>query len=336
VIKILAIVGKDIKQITRNRFLAVITFLSIFVFALVYYLLPAHVEEQLKVGLFLERGRPAIEEQLKDEKGLKVTWADSPAEVRKLVTEGKVHSKPVVKQYVSSETPLEVRESGRVIGREFALSLTGGRLPVNIDEVIIGPDLMGRQVPLRNELRVLFVVMVLLVELYTLSNLLVDEIRLRTIKALLVTPVSVGDFMAAKSITGISLAFSEGVLIALLVRVLTLDTLLAVLILLFLGAILVTGLAFLVGALSRDIFSIIAWGTMLFIVLALPAITLILPGATSPYIAVIPTDSLIVAMNGVVNQGIALRRFAPEIIYLILYDAVLFTAGFFVLRKRLT
>lgn len=343
--KILAIVGKDIKQITRNRFMAVITFLSIFAFALVYYLLPAKVEERLEIGLYLEKGRSVVEKELKDEEGLEVTWADSQKELRKLVADRDVQvgfsftfpdSKPEVKQYVSSDTPPEIREAGEVIGREFALSLAGGHLPVDIEEEVIGPDLVGRQVPLRDELRVLFVVMVLLVEVYALANLLVDEIRLKTIRALLVTPVSAGDFLTAKSVTGISLAFSEGTLMAILIGVLTVDTVVPVLILLFLGAVLVTGLAFLVGALSRDMLAIIGWGTVLFIALALPALSLVFPGVTNPYISIIPTDNLIRALNGVVNQGLSLTRFTSEIMYLILYDAVLFTAGFLVLRRRLS
>ncbi len=342
--RILAVVGKDIKQITRNRFMAVITLLSIFVFALIYYLLPGNVEEQLDIGLFIEKGRSAVEDELEEEEGLKVTWADSQAELKRLVIDGDVQvgfaftfsdSKARARQYISAETPDEIREAGGAIGREFAAALAGGALPIELEEKVVGPDLTGRQVPLRDELRILFLVMVLLVEIYALANLLVDEIRQRTVKALLVTPLSIGDFMSAKSVTGISLAFSESILMALLVGAMTLGTALPVILLLFLGAVLVTGIAFFVGASSADMFGIIAKATVVFIVLALPAVSLIFPGVSTPYIALLPTDALIQSLNGVVNQGFALDTFRTELAVLFLWDALLFTLGFWLLRRRL-
>lgn len=52
--RIAAIVRKDLAQMLRNRFVAVISVLFIVAYALMYYLLPSDVEEVFKLGFHLE------------------------------------------------------------------------------------------------------------------------------------------------------------------------------------------------------------------------------------------------------------------------------------------
>ncbi|MGQ9474640.1 MAG: hypothetical protein ACUVRX_07630 [Actinomycetota bacterium] len=57
-----AMVGKDLGQVFRNRFMAVISLLLIILNALLYNLMPRQVEETFKLGIYLQGGGgPAAE-----------------------------------------------------------------------------------------------------------------------------------------------------------------------------------------------------------------------------------------------------------------------------------
>jgi ABC-2 type transport system permease protein len=344
--RILAVVGKDIRQISRNRFMAVITVISILAFAGIYYLMPSEIDETFEVGVYLERGRPQLERALEEEpqEGMNVTWADSPSELRRLVRERDVqvgfsvvfdNDRPVVTQYVSAETPEEIREAGEAFGREFGFLLAGRLLPVELEPRVIGPDRVDAALPLRDRLRILLLTAIVLIEVFALSELLAAEVRLRTVKALLVTPISVRDFLTAKGITGSSMAFAEGLVGGLLLRIIDLQTIVPVAVFLLFGALLVTALAFLIGAVAREMLSVIGLGTVAYVVLLLPGFSLILPGFESPLIRAIPTDPLIRAIDGFANQGQSLGAYLPELGYLAASSLVLFAAGYQVLRARL-
>lgn len=245
-------------------------------------------------------------------------------------------NKPVVKFFVSSRTPEEIKEAGEIIGREIAYSLLGLTLPVEIEQKVIGVDMLGSQIPLRDKMRVLFIIVALLVEIYALANLLVEEVQRKTVSALLVTPVRLREFMSAKAIVGISLAFTEGMIIAMLMRVLTLSNLLPVAVLVFLGSILVTAIAFIIGSYSRDFISMSALGTVPLLVLMIPGIALVVPAAFSPFMNAIPTYHLASALDGVVNYEASLSQYSSQILYLVAFDVLFFTTGYMILKRKVT
>ena len=341
--RIFAIVKKDIAQISRNKFIAVISFLAIFVYALIYFLLPSEIDEGFKIGLYLETGREVVEEQLAEEEGLEIKWADSENELKKIIEDKEAEvgfsfvfdAKPVVKLYFSSETPEEIKEAGGTVGREFAYNLLGYQLPIETEEIVIGPDMLGQQIPLRDKIRLLFLIIIPLVEIYALSNLLVDEIQRKTVMALLVTPVSVLDFMSAKAITGILLAFSESLFAALLLKILNLDVLFPLIVFLFLGSVLATGVSFIIGAFSRDFVAAAMWGMPFLLILIIPALPLIFPAAFSPWLKAIPTYYMIEALDGIVNYNISFSQYISQVVYLILFSFFFFAAGFLILKRRL-
>ncbi|TET52604.1 MAG: ABC transporter permease [Actinobacteria bacterium] len=345
--RMLSIVKKDIKQMFSNRFIAAITFLAIFAYALIYHLMPSTVNETYKMGFYAQKGRTAIEKVMEEEseEGLKVEWASSTKELKKMVEKKDVSAgfsvtfskegKPNARLYVSSETPKEIKEAGEIFGREFAYSLTGNQLPIDVKEEIIGTDMVGKQVPLRNDMRMMFLVVVFMVEFFALADLLAREIEQNTVFAILVTPVNKFEFLASKTITGVSLALFESLLAAAFLNILTLDILLPLLVLLAMGAFLATSIAFIVGALSKNAVSVIAWGTVFMMVLIIPAMVVLFPGLASPAVKAIPTFQLVTALDGVINNGLALSEFSAEIAYLAFANVVFFAIGFLSFRRRL-
>jgi ABC-type Na+ efflux pump permease subunit len=360
--RIFAIVRKDLAQIFHNRLVAVISVLLIAAFAVIYNFLPSSVDEVFKMGFHLEVGevpadgsdlnvgREEIEARLGEagkqeaEGGLELVWADSTEELETLVEDGGVSAgisldvsgqEPSLVLYVSSKTPAEVTEAGETIAAEIGYALIGYELPADFSATTIGPDMVGQQIPMRDRLRVLLLAFVFLLELYGLGNLLVEEIQRKTAEALLVTPVTLRDFVSAKAITGILMAFTQGLLLALLLQAMSVDTWLAVLILLFLGAAMTVGLAFIIGALSRDFITMAMVSLIPFIALAIPGIVILYPGFDSPLIKVIPTYWLIEPLDGILNYGMSLTDYLPALLYLTLFVVGFFVLGFVILKRRL-
>lgn len=360
--KVLAIVRKDLAQIMRNRFVAVISVLFIIVYALMYYLLPSDVDEVFRMGFYLELsdeaaaglglegGEDEIAARLSGaggqeaEQGLELVWADSAEDLERIVEEGEVSAglsfvvsgqRPELVLYVSSETPEEVTEAGEAIAAEIGYALIGYEPPADFTATVIGTDMAGRQIPMKDRLRVILISFVLLLELFGLGNLLMEEVQKKTAMALLVTPVTLRDFISAKAITGILNTFFLGFLLALLLGAISADTWLAVLVLLLLGAAMMVGVAFIAGALSRDFISMAMISIIPMVVLIVPGFLVLYPGFDSPVLRAIPTYWLIEPINGILNYGMGLSDYAMSLVYVVLFTVGFFALGSVILRRKL-
>ncbi len=360
--RIFAIVRKDLAQILRNRFVMVISVLFIVIYALMYYLLPSHVDEVFKMGFYLEVSEEAAAElsleggveeiaarlsgagEQEAEGGLELVWAESSEDLERMVENEEVSAglslvvsgqEPELVLYVSSATPEEVTEAGEAIGAEIGYALIGYELPAEFQATVIGQDMAGRQIPMKDRLRVILLAFVFLLELFSLGNLLMEEVQRKTALALLVTPVTLRDFISAKAITGILNTFFLGFLLALLLGAISVDTWLAIIVLLFLGAAMMVGIAFIVGSLSRDFISMTMISLIPFVVLIIPGFLVIYPGFESPVMKAIPTYWLLKPLDGILNYGMSLSDYTMSLIYLVLFTAGFFMLGSVILRRRL-
>lgn len=360
--RIFSIVKKDLAQIFRNRFVAVISLMVVVVFAVIYYLLPSHVDEVFKLGFHLQvsneaarqLGLEGVREEIaaslsevgeeEPEGGLELLWADSLQELKRMVEEEEVSAgvsfevtgqEPDLTLYVSSKTPQETSDAAEAVAAEIGYSLVGYQLPADFQATIIGPDMVGRQIPMRDRVRVILLSFVFLLELYSLGNLIMEEVQRKTALALLVTPVTLKDFISAKAVTGILNTFFMGLLLALFLGTVTAQTWPAVVVLLFLGAAMMVGLAFIIGAVSRDFISMAMISLIPFVVLIVPGFLVIYPGFSSPLMKAIPTYWLIEPLNGVLNYHMGLFDYAAALVYLVLFSVAFFILGFAILKRRL-
>jgi ABC-2 type transport system permease protein len=184
-------------------------------------------------------------------------------------------------------------------------------------------------------MRVMLLAFVFLLELYSLGNLMMEEVQRKTALALLVTPVTLWDFISAKAITGILNTFFLGFLMALFLGAISATTWLAMVVLLFLGAAMMVGVAFLIGSLSRDFISMAMISMIPLVVLIIPGFLVIYPGFDSPVLKAIPTYWLLEPLNGVLNYGMRLFDYGASLIYLVLFIIGFFILGSVVLRRKL-
>ena len=346
-----ALVSKDLSLFFRNRFFGMVTILGLVFYLLFYFLMPSSVDEDLAIGIYAPVPLPGIEDAFQEEDGtgLSVTFTETEEALKEGVIEGDFVTglalspditealvsgeRAAITLYFSSDVPEEIKEAASVTIRELIYQQVGQELPVEIVPEVLGPDLLGMQVPPRDRLRPLLAVFLIIFETLGLANLISEEVERGTIQALLVTPVRVRDLFVGKGIVGIILAFGQALLFMTIVGGLNQEPLLIV-VTLFLGAAMATAIAFVVASLGKDFMSVIGWGMLMFIILAIPAFGIMFPGAVSGWIEVIPSYYLVNTVHQVSNFGAGWADVSGSLLILLGIDIVLVWGGILALRRK--
>ncbi|MBA7700425.1 hypothetical protein ES703_109139 [subsurface metagenome] len=313
----------------------------------IYFIMPKTVNESLEIGLYAPVVLPAFE-QMQGE-GLEIERVESEKLLKEGVTEGQYVAgialpadiiedfmsgqKPKISVYFAPDVPEEIKDAVEVLIRELAYQQTGQALTIEIREEILGPDLAGMQIPPRDRMRPLFAVLLIMMETFGMANLISEEVERRTINALLVTPVTVKELFTAKGITGVSLAFVQAALFMAIIGGMSRQPLI-ILVALLLGAVLVTGVGFIIAALGKGFMSVLAWGMVILIILFIPAFGVMFPGAVTGWIKVIPSYYLVDTVHRVSNFGAGWGDVWYNLLVLLGSDLALVWIGIMALRRR--
>ncbi len=366
-----AILRKDLREFSRDRLWLVLTIFGLAMFTAVFWLLPASVDETIRVGVYpadlaetlLALESPADEGQ--GGQGLEVVSFASDGALRAVVGGGKERrgeaadvavglafpedfavrvargDRATVTVYVQSGVPAEVRGAMESAVREIAyLAAAAGAgadpvsvVPVTMSTVVLGEDRAGRQVSMQERMRPLLAFFVLMMESMALASLIAVEIQRRTVTALLVTPARLSDVLAAKTILGTGLAFSQAVLLLALTRSFGAgwSVLLAAALL---GAVIATGTALISGSAGRDFIGTLFFGMALLLPLAIPAVTVLLPGSVALWVKALPTYGVITALVGVTAYGESWAELWRPLALAALWCVAILGAGLGVLRHK--
>jgi ABC-2 type transport system permease protein len=343
-----ALAAKDLSLFFRNKFYALITALGIITYIIIYFVMPSTVDESLKVGLYAPVVPPVFERI--PEEGLIIDAVESEEALTSAVTDGKYAAgialpadildkleqglKPLIKLYFTADAPVEVKDAIEVMVTELAYLQTGQPLAIETSAEILGPDKIGEQVPTRDRMRPLFAILLLMFETMGLASLISEEVEHGTVQALLITPMTVIDLFAAKGIMGISLAFGQAVLFMAIVGGLNSQPLI-MLTSLFLGGILVTGAAFLIASLAKDMMSVMAWGIVVVIALSVPAFGILFPGTITGWVKVLPSYYLVDTIHQVASLDAGWSHIWSNLLVLLGFNAAFVVAGIMALRRKL-
>jgi len=344
-----ALVAKDLRLFFRNRFFAYISIVGIAFYIGIYFLMPSSLDEALDIGLYAPV-LPPVFEQVQGE-GLSVELVDLMENLEKGVTEGRylagialppdimeklaTGSKVTVDVYFAADTPEELKDAVTNLIEELAYMQSGQILAVDISEEIIGPDMLGKQIPPRNRILPFFAIFIILTETLGLSSLISEEIESRTAQALLITPMTVKGLFLAKGITGVSLAFGQALLFMVATGGLNQQPLI-ILVTLLLASLLVTGIGFLLGSAGKDLMSVMAWGLPAMIVLAVPAFGVMFPGTVSDWVKAIPSYYLVDTVHLSANFGLGWVGVWQNLLILLGFDIAFIGLGIIALRRKLT
>jgi len=360
-----AIVRKDLTTFGRDRLWMVLTPLALVMFAALFWLMPARVDETLVVGV----NPPAVASALRlavgaaegegAAEGLRILTYASEAALAEAIagTASDGGGRPLVglslpidvlirarlgqpvtaRVYADAAVPDEVRGAMTSAVRELVATVAGTPLPVawSTDDVeVLGVDRAGAQIPLRERMRPMLAFMVLLTESLALAGLVAIEVSQRTATALLATPARVVDVLAAKGIVGTLLAFGQAVLLLAVTRSFGVGWE-ALLLATLLGAMLMAAVGMLSGAAGRDFMGTLFTGMAFLLVLAVPAIAVLFPGSAAPWVVALPSYGLIQAMVGASAYGQGIGDLIAPLASAAAWVAVVFAAGWWVLGRKL-
>lgn len=359
-----AIMRKDITLFARDRLFIFLTILSVTVFVVLYWVLPREVDETITVGVHGEEIRMLIEAgaaadvsevpggEESAEEGFSFSWYDSSASLRQAVVDRELEvgidfpegfaeeaaagRKTAVSLYIRQNLPEAVRRAMSSMVREIVFALAGYELPVTEpeeDTVILGRDRAGNQIPLREKLKPLYAFMVLIMEAVALGTLISSEIQQRTITAILSTSTRLRHVLGAKILLGTCIAFAEGVAVMLLVRGFGASPG-VVLTALFLGAVLVTGVAMITGSAGKSFVGTMLISLLFLIPLAVPAFAVIFPGSPGLWMELIPSYGLVKAVSVSAIEGGGWLRSLRYVGALAGWGGVIVFLGAIVLKRR--
>lgn len=343
------LVIKDFTLFFRNRFFAFISIAALLAYIVIYFLMPSDVDEALRIGFYAEELPPVIAE-LMEEEGTLVQLAESEEELKAAVLEAEVTAgyvlppgllsatsageKPEIRVYFPADLPEEAKDIYLLMVEELAFTMVGSPLNIDFTEEILGTDLVGQQIPLRDHLLPLIAVFILMMETLGLASLLSDEIEGGTLRALLITPLTVRNLFVGKGITGVSMAFVQALLLVAITGGLSNQPII-VLTALFLGAVLATGVGFFLASSGGDLMGILAWGVLAILVLSLPAFGILFPGLITDWVRLIPSFYLVDTVNRAINYGISLNLAITNLFILLLIDLVILWLGTVALRRKM-
>jgi ABC-2 type transport system permease protein len=345
---IAALLRKDLELYFSNRFFAFITILGLVFYAGIYFVMPDELDDTVEMAIYADELPALLDTEMEDGgvvlvemasvEALKTAVASGEQEVGVVLPDGFTRSvaagqRETVRIYFSSAFPEEFKELYVLFLQELGFMLSGQPLALDVQEEILGVDRAGDQIPYRDRMLPLFAVLILMMETMGLASLITSEITSGTIEALLVTPLRVEGLFAAKAIFGIGLAFFQAVFLVAVTGALGAQPLL-ILLLLLLGSVLVTGVAFLIASVASDMMSVMGWGIVAVLVLSLPAFSVLVPGLTTAWVKAIPTYYLVDGVYRVVNFGAGWADMNQNLLALLLFSLVLLALGIVVLRRR--
>ena len=352
-----AIIAKDIRLFSRNRFVVLITLLVLVVWGALYQFLPKTVDETFPIAVAIEDstvlsalppdlaqvgGGPGVSVDLYED----LDAVSAAVEDGSAVTAGLVipdgftaalasGGTPEIIVVVPADLPPQYEELLQAAAAELGYGLLGQPPPVDLatQTEIVGTDRVGNQVSLAEQMRPLFLVMILMVEVFALATLVAGEVQERTAVAVLATPASAAQFLTAKGIFGTVLAFSEVVVLGLLIGAFATGAPM-ILTALLLGSLLVTGVGLLVGGFGRDFVDTLVLGMVVMIPMLVPAMAALFPGAPPTWVTFMPTYGLVEAVLGASSPGYSWGDAAGALAVTAAWGIGLLALGAAVLNRR--
>jgi len=343
-----ALLKKDIALFMSNRFYLLITVIGLVFYIGVYFVLPSKVDEKLSLAMYAPVVPPAFT-QLTNQEGVIIKYFSDEESLKQAVLNGSYQvaislpsnimdtwaagGKPTITVYYASMAPPEISAAIVALVKELSYAQTGQALNFETTEEILGPDMLGNQIALRDRMRPLLAVFILLVEIMSLASLIAVEIEQGTARALLVTPLRTSDLFIAKGLLGVGLAFGQAVLFMALVGGFSHQPLI-ILVTLIIGSVMVVGTSFLLASLTRDVTAVTGWGVLILILLAVPGFGTVIPGLISDWARVIPSYYLTDTVSRVANYGAGWRDVSMNLAIMAGFTALVIWAGMTALRRR--
>jgi len=245
--------------------------------------------------------------------------------------------KTTVTVFSDAAVPKEIQGAMQSFVREVAYQVAGRQLPVELPDeetIVLGPDRVGEQASLRDKLRPMLAFFILMVETFAMASLISTEVLQRTVTALIVTPMRVWHFLAAKTIFGTGLALSQGLVILALVGAFTPGNWSLLLVTMLIGSVLFTAVAMLIGAAGKDFLGQLMYALLFTVPLMVPVFSVLFPGTAAAWVRAIPSYPVIDLLVGATIYNASWSDSFGALAYALLWAVIIYGVGLFVLKRK--
>ncbi len=336
------IIKKDLKEFSRDTVWMILSPVSLLMFTGLLLLLPDNPAELVSIAVY-----PAsFADYAGDNSDVGITGFTTLEALSEAVLEeheflfGVGFSDSSTELFLSSSiTPLQRRAAESAV-REFCYAtsvIQSGGNPLNSLPVRftgfqqILPD--TNRMPLKERLKPILFVVILLIESLALAGLISVEIEKRTVSALLITSTTTNDFLTAKILTGILLAFVQAFLFLGITGSFSLGFF-PLFLITMLGAWMVSSIGMISGAAGKDFMGTLLLGVAFFVPLLIPSFALLFRDISGGLLRLIPSYGLTMSAVELLSNksGIeSIIQFLPE---LVLWNCILSLTGLYVLRRK--
>lgn len=311
----------DIRLFFRNRFFAIVTALALVLYLGIYFLLPDQSEESLGMAFFIEDPQvlPHFGESLEEEENATIFATEAemltaieetddffvglslPEDAARAISRGEPAT---LNAYYMAGVPAEARQAFHdtllLVANAVNAELLSRLESIVTTEIVVGRDLLGAPLSLRDRFMPLLLVVIVLTEVLGLATLIIKEIESGTVRALITGPLRLHEFYIGKTATGLFLTFGQLLILTLVTGRIAVSPL-QLLTTLLLGSLMIVGMAFLVAAISGSNMSVMAWGAVVLILFMLPAVSIILPGLATAWMEIVPSFYFANALHLILN-----------------------------------
>ena len=213
---------------------------------------------------------------------------------------------------------------------DLVRELGGQEVPVEIESVTLGDEV---NVPWSDRLLPFIILIAVNISGTTLPAIsIIDEKQKKTLEALIVTPTTIGDIFAAKGLLGIILSISMGILMLVLNQVFGTEPLLLILVL-ALGSIMAVEIGLILGALIKDISTLLAVVKFIGIFLMAPVFIYLFPQIPQWIGRIFPTYYLVQPIVDISLWGGGWSEIAVNVYILIGLNLLLAGMVLFIIRR---
>ena len=344
---------REAKDFFRNKTLIIISILGLVLFLSIYFIIPDKTEDEVFLAVYMESENHVLNNFLMEkeipyepyynfelfEADLKNNQYPAGLAITDDIWEQLKSGVEIdIPFYIASDTAEEYVEVLQayleIYLNEMLLVMQKSPIPLKVEDITVGIDSLTNEVPLKRIFIPLIIIMIYITELLGFGNSLMEEIESRTIVAIMVTPVKLGDFLLSKSLMGVFLIFLQS-LIVIFVTGSVNNKFFYIVILLLMSAFLIAGLSFLLASISRDLMTLVSWGLLVMILIIIPVFAVLFPGLQSAWIRYIPSYIMADSLNGLINLNRSWSEIGQNILIICLFSIFFFSIGLYSLKRRI-
>lgn len=339
------LLGKELLQGPKNFILIWIIVAPVLISLIVSLVFGTLFTDKPKFGV-MDKGSSKLVTSAQELDSIITKTYDSVSEIKQAVESGSVDlgivlpqdldesimqgSQVKVTAYVWGQSLAKERIVLRATFANLARGLAGQEALVEIESATLGGE---GSIPWNDRLLPFIVLMAVFIGGVFLPAIsLIDEKQKKTLRALVITPTSIGDVFAAKGIVGIILSLAMGVVILTLNQAFTANPLLLVLVL-ALGAVMASELGLICGALIKDATTLFAIWKVGGIVLFAPALVYMFPQIPEWVGKIMPTYYLVQPIIVISQQSGGWYDISTNVLILVGLDVLFLGMVVFTSRK---